>query len=106
MFKHLSYTFEGKQDWPVYPSLCMSGHLICQGSLFASCVASGQGCLPCACLDIYFARVALPAALLLARAPLRPSWEWTPSMRWLELRFLTTTIWKQVAEPWREAMVE
>lgn len=27
-------------------------------------------------------------------------------MRWLALRFFTTTIWKQVAEPWREAMVE
>lgn len=75
MFKHLTYTSEGKQDWPVYSSPCMSGYLICQGSLLASRIASGQVCLPYACLDIYFARVALPAALLLARAPLRPSWE-------------------------------
>jgi len=27
-------------------------------------------------------------------------------MRWVEFKFLTTMIWKQVALPWREAMTD
>jgi hypothetical protein len=30
----------------------------------------------------------------------------TPSMRWTALRFLTRVIWKHVAVPWRDAIVE
>lgn len=55
---------------------------------------------------IYLGNIALPAARLAASAPERPNWDENPLMRWLEFRFLTTTIWKQVALPWREAMVD
>lgn len=40
------------------------------------------------------------------RAPDSPYWVLTPSILWVELMFLTRVIWKQVAPPWREVMVE
>ena len=49
----------------------------------------------------------LPEAFLAAEsAPERPNCVGTPSMRCVELIFLTMVIWKQVAEPWREVIVE
>lgn len=54
----------------------------------------------------YWGRTALPAARAAARAPDRPNWDAKPLTRWVAFRFLTTTIWKQVALPWREAMVD
>jgi len=45
-------------------------------------------------------------ALLAASAADRLNWVLIPSMRWTALRFLTQVIWKQVAVPWREAIVE
>lgn len=41
-----------------------------------------------------------------ASAAERPNWRSTPSMRWVELMFLTMVICQQVALPWRETMVE
>jgi len=39
-------------------------------------------------------------------APLRLNWDGMPLTRCVELRFLTSVIWKHDAEPWREMMVE
>lgn len=41
-----------------------------------------------------------------ARAAWRPNCVGIPSTRWVELMFLTHVIWKQVADPWREIIVE
>ena len=40
---------------------------------------------------IYFGNVAFPLALAEAKAPAKPNCDGTPSMRWVELRFFTTT---------------
>lgn len=39
------------------------------------------------------ARLALISTLLALRAPERANWEGTPSIRWVEFRFLTRVIW-------------
>lgn len=52
-------------------------------------------------------RLPLPIlSMAFCRAPWRPNCEGTPSIRCVELMFLTSVIWKQVAPPWREVMVE
>lgn len=48
----------------------------------------------------------LPASLLEARAADKPNWDGTPLMRWVVFKFFTTTIWKQVALPWRAAITD
>ena len=40
------------------------------------------------------------------RAPCSPNWLLMPSTLCVELMFFTSTIWKQVAVPWREEMVD
>lgn len=55
---------------------------------------------------IYFSNLALPALKAEARAPVRPNWVRRPLIRWVEFKFLTTMIWKQVALPWREAITD
>jgi hypothetical protein len=56
--------------------------------------------------SIYFINLALPAFMAAARAPVRPNWVRWPLIRWVEFKFLTTMIWKQVALPWREAITD
>lgn len=71
----LSYTSEGNKTGQFTPLYACPDIYFAKKKVLASRIASDQVCLLHACLDIYLARVALPAALLLASAPLRPSWE-------------------------------